>query len=137
MRNRAKCNLCKSLVEIKNRAEEVSCPCGEITIDRISGVFHAVIKNDKSNLIMLDEEGNEIVPKEAKPESAFPGIDEPIANQSNQMITHKKEDLIDMLDDLRMNIERLPNEAKFAPITNYDLSLVLTTLVSIFRSDCN
>lgn len=137
MRNRAKCKLCKSIIAAKDRLDYVSCACGEITIDCATGVFHANIKQDKSNLILLDDDGNEIVPKEASEKSVFPGVTGPVDEVTKNSITIKptKQELIEMLDDLRLNILRLPQEGQLASITNYDLSLVLTTLVAIFRSD--
>jgi hypothetical protein len=136
MIHRAKCKLCKSIISPKDRGDYVSCSCGEITVDCHTSAFHANIKNDKSNLILVDEDGNEIIPKQARPESSFPGLDHDTPQDTGGAFfcSDEKEDLLGMLDQMRANIGNLPKEARLAPVTHTDLESLLLLLSSIFRA---
>ena len=46
-----------------------------------------------------------------------------------------KKELIDMLDEMNNNIERLPPHALVQPINHYDLSSLLILLSAIFKSE--
>jgi len=46
-----------------------------------------------------------------------------------------KKELIEMLDEMNINIEKMPNYALFSPVSNLDLSSLLILLSAIFRSD--
>ena len=46
-----------------------------------------------------------------------------------------KKDLIDMLDEMNANIEKLPPYALHSPVSNIDLSALLILLSVIFKSD--
>lgn len=48
----------------------------------------------------------------------------------------KKEELLDMLDEMAKSIERLPQGAMLTPITHYDFESALLLLAAIFRADC-
>jgi len=135
MRTRAKCGLCKTIIEAKGKFDYVSCACGEISIDCATGVFHANIRQDKSNLILIDEEGNEIVPKEATETSVFPGLEGHTPKETAPILdANERTNLLNMLDDLRENIERLPKEAMQMPVTHADFSSLLVLLSAIFRA---
>ena len=45
-----------------------------------------------------------------------------------------KSELIDMLDEMNLSIERLPQHALFAPVNQYDLSALLILLSAIFKA---
>ena len=57
----------------------------------------------------------------------------------NEIIDDKpkptKKELLDMLDDTIRNIENLPNQALYAPITHSDFWAALLLLSSILRSE--
>lgn len=127
MRKRAKCKLCNTVVETKNNFDIWSCPCGEISIDRISGAFHANVKNDIDNLILVDNDGNEIIPKISS------------AIEDSEQTTHKidkggLEELLYILDKYAENLHNLPPEARQSPITHSDFGALITLLSSIFRA---
>lgn len=46
-----------------------------------------------------------------------------------------KKELIDMLDEMNTNIERLPHYALSSGVSNMDLSALLILLSAIFKSD--
>lgn len=46
-----------------------------------------------------------------------------------------RKELIEMLDEMNVNIERLPTYALSSPITNYDLSALLILLSAIFKAE--
>lgn len=46
-----------------------------------------------------------------------------------------KIELIDMLDEMNRNIEKLPLYAMSSPITHYDLSALLILLSAIFKAE--
>jgi hypothetical protein len=45
-----------------------------------------------------------------------------------------KTELIAMLDEMNINIERLPQHALFSPVNQYDLSALLILLSAIFKA---
>ena len=124
MKKRAKCKLCLTVVEAKNYIDIWSCSCGEISIDRISGEWHASVIKDINNLILIDDEGNEIIPK--------------IASNNNYELnvpsTYSKESLLETLNAMAKNIDSLPQDARLAPITHSDFGALITLLSSIFRA---
>lgn len=143
MKSRAKCKLCNSILESKGIHDVVSCKCGEISIDRDGYSFHVHIKNDKSNLIMIDDEGNEILPKAADPlkaqendveyssptsQAVFEGEDKREVNM------HSKRELLAILDAMAHNIDSLPPSARFTSVTHTDFSSLLTLLSELFRA---
>lgn len=124
MRNRAKCRLCKTIIESIANTDYVSCACGEIAV---SGGLQKLqcFANDFKNFMRVDEDGNEIVvtvkDKEEMPTSS------PSQKPS-------KEELLNMLDELRIRIEGLPQEAMLTPITHADFFSLLLLLSAILRS---
>ena len=48
-----------------------------------------------------------------------------------------KKELIDMLDEMRLSLERLPGNAMCESISNYDLQSLLLLLSAIFRADAD
>lgn len=119
----AKCRLCEAILKPGGK-DLVSCNCGEISIDYLTGELHANIQKDPSNLILIDDEGNEIIPKRSGLETAFQSTEEPT-----------KEDKLNMLDEMRKNIENLPTHAMYAPVTHADFCSLLLLLSSILRSN--
>jgi len=46
-----------------------------------------------------------------------------------------KKELIEMLDEMQKNIEKLPPNAWMQPITHYDFSSLIILLSALFKSD--
>lgn len=125
MKNRAKCRLCKSVIESYHEADYVECKCGEISVS--GGLKLYCGAKDWKNFVRVDDLGNEIQVKindDVKP------LDIP---------THKpsKAELLDLLDNMITRIEELPTNAMNMPITHYDFCSSLILLSSILRAERN
>ena len=137
MRNRAKCKLCKSIIESKSTYDCVYCACGEISIDGGLDYRHASVKSDIGNLICLDDEGNEIIPKYSNPTSAEPVILNEIkkwVDVPEEINTSSTRELLTMLDAMVHNIESLPPDARQSPVSHSDLAAALSLVAALFRS---
>ena len=114
MRNIAKCRLCESIIESTHEKDYVTCKCGEISVD--GGTLLRCAAKNFDNFIRVDDEGNEIIVKV---------VDAPKPT---------KEQLIEYLDEMRKNIEKLPTNALLTPVTQYDLASALLLIHSIFKA---
>ena len=136
MRNRAKCKLCQAVIESFHLDDYVDCKCGEISIGggqyklycsaKDFANFLRVDEYDKEIAIKVIEKGEEV--KEVKPGDPFIPTDIKYEKPS-------KQDMLDMLDAQIKNIENLPQQAMYAPITHYDLCSSLILISSILRAE--
>ncbi len=126
MRNRAKCKKCNSIIQSFTLYDYVSCSCGEIAI---SGGDNALecYANDWKNFIRIEDNGNE---KEIKVIDNHESID-----SEEQTNTPSKKEMMEMLDHMIKNIERLPQNALTEPVTHSDLLSALLLISEILRSD--
>jgi hypothetical protein len=122
MVNRAKCKLCQTILQTKHPHDYVTCNCGEITIGGGNEFFRAKIKS-KENFLIIDDEGNEIVPKDK------------VTSIQDELPKPSKEDLLEILDDMYKRIEDLPMNAALAPITHADFAALIMLLSAIFKKD--
>lgn len=122
MRNIAKCKLCSSIIESFHSTDYVICKCGEISVD--AGESLKCYAKDWKNFLRIDDNGNEIQVKVQEEKTIDENIKKP-----------NKEELLDMLDEMVKNIERLPQQAMTSPINHYDYYSLLLLLSSILRSD--
>lgn len=123
MRNRAKCKLCKQILESFTINDLVECNCGEISISGGLNNLYCSAKNWE-NFLRVDDEGNEIVVRvEGEPSETPKKL--------------SKREKIDMLNDMLTNMEKLPSHALTAPITHYDFISFCMVLLSIVSDDCN
>lgn len=123
MKNRAKCKLCKSIIESFHDTDYVECKCGEISV--YGGPKLQCGAKDWSNFARVDDLGNEIdvkVKEDVKP------LDIPAHKPS-------KAELLDLLDNMIERIEELPANAMSMPITHYDFCSSLILLASILRAE--
>lgn len=127
MRNRAKCKLCKSIIESFHSMDYVTCKCGEISVD--AGEALKCYAKDFANFLRVDDEGNEIIV--TIQESADV---KPLCNPEEKKKPSRKE-LLDMLDNMIESIDSLPNNAMTTPINHYDFSSALILVSSILRAD--
>lgn len=121
MKNRAKCKLCKSIIESFHDTDYVICKCGQITVSGGQKMECSAI--DWINFLRVDDNGNEILVK-IKDSSVKPLY--------NEIPTC--EDKIKMLEDLINSYENLPPKALEQPITGYDMLSALMLVSSIFKS---
>jgi hypothetical protein len=127
MRNRAKCALCKDVLESFHETDYVSCRCGEISI---SGGMQKYICSAKSfaNFLRVDDKDNEVVVKEvSKDEAGKVGADAAHPNLKVESIKH--------LERLIENRDRLPAHALNQPVNHYDFYEVLEVLIAALKSD--
>ena len=112
MNNRAKCRLCQSVIESFHSQDLVECKCGEIAV--YGGLSMQCSAKNWSNLIRVDDEGNEIVP--IVKEGAT------LNNFVSRMGMFKE--MIDSFD-------KLPEEARMTPVTQTDLQNALKIIYSL------
>src|SRR6267142_1015157 len=123
MKNRAKCKLCQSIIESFHSTDYVMCKCGEIAVDGGAGL--KCYAKTWDNFIRIDDNGNELI---------VTATDIPDRSPLDGQAKPTRKEMIDMLDEMVKNIERLPEAALSSPITHYyHLSLILL-LSSILRS---
>lgn len=119
MKNRAKCKLCKDIIESVLYHDYVTCKCGEISINGGSGEEYIRCRaKDRKNLIKLDDECNEIVPV----------IAEGVSSETS------KQDALAHLDAMIQCIEKLPPQSLYAPINHADFASLLRLLTEVFRT---
>jgi hypothetical protein len=130
LKNRAKCKLCGDVIESKHRHDFVACKCENISVDGGNDYCHMNVK-DKQGFCMIDDEGNEIIPKYSD------ALNEPItAEEVAEKILPKpkREELLCIMDEMVRRIDELPKEAILSPVTHADFSSLLMLLSSIFRA---
>lgn len=130
MKNKAKCKKCKSIIESFHATDYVLCSCGEISVD--GGDALRCTSKDWENFLRVDDEGNEIIPKIIDKTDSKSNEE---SSQFKQPATSKKE-LMNLLDEMIQNIEKLPQQAMTTSINHYDFVSLLILLSTIFRSDC-
>ncbi len=127
MRNRAKCKLCKAVIESLEENDMIRCSCGEIAIT--GGIYsYRAYAQDFNNFLRIDDEEKEI-PVSFKEKKDV----KPLDNEETPKPT--KKDLLYMLDEMVKNIERLPAHAMITPINHYDFCSLIILLSSIFRTE--
>lgn len=122
MKNRAKCKLCQSIIESYHATDYVACACGHIAVD--GGDALKCYAKDWSNFLRLDADGNEIA---VSAQSSVKPLDMPTTKPT-------RKELIEMLDEMARNIERLPQRAMLEPITHYDFVSALMLVSELFKS---
>lgn len=126
MKNRAKCNLCKSIIESFHSTDYVTCKCGEISVYGAESLSCSA--RDFKNFLRIDDNGHEILVVEKNAEDI-------ICEEKKYIGTVMgKEELIKELDHLRERIESLPNSVMYEPVTHADFCSLLLLLSSILRA---
>ncbi len=128
MKNRAKCKKCNTIIESFHATDYVLCTCGAIAVD--GGEALKIYAKDFADLVRVDDEGNEVIVK-VKNNKEIVHPECPVIPTSPT-----KHDLINMLDEMVENIEKLPSHAMSLPVTHYDFASALLLLSSILRLDC-
>lgn len=123
MKNRAKCKLCKSVIESLHRYDEVSCKCGEISISGGNDLL-LTAANNWVNFLRVDDQDNEISVKVVEKGKHATETDEPKALST-------RSDKLAELKRMVENIERLPQSAMSAPIDHYSFYSLILLISSI------
>lgn len=127
MRNRAKCKLCKSIIESFTLYDYVMCKCGEIAISGGTQEANCSAKN-WNNFLRIDDLNNEVIPKIIDPNMPS---DTTLAEDISQTKLTKK-DMLKMLEEMINGYERLPQQALNGPVSNLDMISALMLIKSIF-----
>ena len=127
MRNRAKCKLCKTVIESVTTADYIMCACGEIAVSGGLSEYQA-FANDYANFVRLDEEGKEVPVKYIDKRA-------PEKTDSDQLAKPTRKELLDELNVMIQNIEKLPPHALSQSPTHYDLCSALLLLSAILRAE--
>ena len=126
MRNRAKCKLCKDIIESFHQHDYVTCKCGEIAIDGGNYNLRAVARDFK-NFLRVDDKDNEIVVQLKDAEDVKPlDIETPQPTREN---------ILDMLEETIKGYERLPQRAMYEPITHSDFIAALLLILASLRAE--
>ncbi len=126
MRNRAKCKLCKDILESFHQFDLVQCKCGEISISGGNNQFQCAAKN-WINFLRLDDDDNEVSVK-VKGDIK----EEPIKEEVSFKYTRDQQ--LDMLESMLKNIEDLPKHVMDTPINHYDFYSYLLVVLSILKT---
>jgi hypothetical protein len=118
MNNRAKCKLCKKIIESFHSTDYVMCDCGEIAVD--GGAAMRCIARDFKNFLRVDDEGNEIVVtvKENKEDAS----------------EDKKHSILSCLEEMIAHTEGLPSHVLLQPVTHYDHLSLMILIQSFLKS---
>jgi hypothetical protein len=125
MRNRAKCKLCKDIIESKHEHDYAICRCGEISVEG-GNENYKCSSISWNNFIRVDDEGNEIIVT----------ILDKVSVKPLDIETEKKPDrkeLLAMLDRMIQNIDELPKQAMQTYINHYDFCSALILIASILK----
>ena len=129
MKNRAKCKLCSSIIESFHPNDHVLCKCGEIELN--GGEAMLTKANDYSNFIRVDDLGNETAVQyrqHPKEEASHAGVEKPQEGL-------RKKDLLELLQEMIDNEEKLPTGAKEAHLNTYDLLRYMILIKQIFERE--
>lgn len=129
MRNRAKCKLCKSVLESFFADDYVHCKCGEIAI--WGGNQELGTKaNNYANFLRVDDKDNEIIVQYKESSEEKP---KELGDAPPKAIT--KNELVAILDEMIKSDESLPEQALHAQLTYYDLLRYMMLISNIFKKE--
>jgi hypothetical protein len=118
MRNRAKCKKCNSVIESFTVTDFVQCECGEIAVDGGEMKFLTYAKNF-DNFIRINEKDEEIQVKVVNKDEA------------ERESLHTNETPLDLVKQMIIRYQELPQAAMQAPATNYDILSMLLLIESL------
>ena len=127
MKNRAKCKLCQSIIESYHRTDYVSCTCSQIAVYGGPDLMQCSAI-DWANFLRVDDNNNEIAVKIREPGATFETKSDQTTSKTSRA------DLIYILDEMIASIDKLPQSAMTAPITNIEYQTLLCLLSAYFKS---
>ncbi len=136
MKNKAKCKKCESIIESFHASDYVSCKCGAIALDGGEAMY--CFAHDWDDLIRVDDNGHEIIPKIMETKSpCYATLADviqiaPDAIEPGPIHLGKKE-VLDNIEQLTKIIEGLPGYALDSPITHRDYLSLLGLISSVLR----
>jgi hypothetical protein len=129
MKNRAKCNLCDTIIESLHPQDYQLCKCGSIFVD--GGPNNLCGAKDWKNFVRIDDNGNEHIPKIIEKSDT---LEEPV-EPSDTILALTKQDKLSILKEMIDGYDRLPPHAHGQPITHYDLQSALMIIYEILRTE--
>lgn len=120
MRNRAKCKLCKSVIESYVTNDFVSCQCGEISISGGNSDNFLCEAKNWGNFLRIDDEDNEIVVK----------VMDKVQEEEGSISV---DDLIKELDLVISYQENLPKEVMSSYVNYYDFYSSMILIQNILK----
>ena len=148
MRNRAKCKLCKIVIESFFDNDHVTCKCGEISVYGGTSNYYVSAVRDLSNILRVDDNDNVIIPKIITQNENTENNNEKIENQTcapiidnlddtsiqtseNENSKTRKNTAIAEIDHILETIDRMPSHAMSNAITHYDYMTILILMKSL------
>lgn len=126
MRNRAKCKLCKDVLESFHQFDHITCKCGQISISGGENQYQCAAL-DWGNFLRLDDEDNEV---SVKVRDDIKEVH--IKDEVTLRLTRDQQ--LYMLETMVNNIENLPKHAMELPINHYDFYSYMLLIVSILKT---
>ncbi len=127
MRNRAKCKICRQIIESKSIHDYVTCPCGEISLDGGTESFKCIAK-DFDNFLRIDEDDNEIPVRLVNKNQHKEEQKEETKEVMN------REEIMTLFDNMIENIQSMPEKVMSLPISHYDHVSLMLIIRSLFRA---
>lgn len=124
MKNRAKCKLCKDIIESFHETDYAKCKCDHISVYGGPQLMQCAAI-DFDNFMRVDESGNEIVVVVQSNDDA----------NTNTIDASKREELYNLILEMIKAIDNLPEHAMNSPITHYDYKFLLSVLSSALKLD--
>lgn len=121
MRNRAKCRLCKDILESFKENDMVECSCKEIAIDGGPDKYLAYAKDFK-NFLRIDENDKEIEVTVKE-----------VIQDSHPVHEITQKERMALLDERIRDYENLSDAFMSAPVSHYDLYSVLLLVRELLK----
>jgi hypothetical protein len=129
MRNRAKCNLCKTIIESYAMGDYVMCPCGEIAID---GGLDKLLTYARSydNFKRVDDNDHEIDVTVSNSDK----LDVPLQSSANNPPSPTIDDFFKAFEELIKVYQNLPKHAMNSPCNHSDILSLLELILASMRA---
>ena len=130
MINRAKCKLCNKIIESHLPDEIIMCPCGTIGVAD-GAAMRTYCKDNRYSeyFARVDDMGHEIPVEYRKEPTDVKGNES--ANKPIEPL--RRDELINMFDEMIKSIENLPQHAQLAPVNSIDLISFMLVISNIFK----
>lgn len=130
MQNKAKCKLCSDIIQSYHSTDYVICKCGEISLDG-GDAMRCYATKDLANVIRIDDNGNEIIPKIVDGNNATYTS---LSDKSVDDLELSSDALLDMLSDQIASYDRLPKDALYSPAMVTDMLSFMMIILAILKT---
>lgn len=140
MRNRAKCKICKEIIESFHRHDYVTCKCGEISVNGGTDYCKASAR-DYANFLRVADDGTEIIPKVIEKSEKIPEtggelkvegttFDPPDPPDPPGMSANE---ILEELQTMVQFVDRIPESVLYSQVTQADFYKALMLICAILR----